>query len=60
VFNAIAPSATARIAARSAVAAGARGAEGDRAKHGRESESAWTPSLATSLSDRAAVPNTEA
>jgi NAD(P)-dependent dehydrogenase (short-subunit alcohol dehydrogenase family) len=60
VLNAIAPSAIARMAALAArVLPGPAGPEGDRAKHGRESESAWAPSLATSLSDRAAVLNNE-
>ena len=35
-------------------------ANGDRTKRGRESESKWAPSLATTLSDRAAVLNNEA
>jgi NAD(P)-dependent dehydrogenase (short-subunit alcohol dehydrogenase family) len=39
---------------------GAAGPEGDRSKRGRESESSWAPSLATTLTDRAAVLNNEA
>ena len=35
------------------------GPEGDRSKRGRESESKWAPSWATTLSDRAAVLNNE-
>jgi NAD(P)-dependent dehydrogenase (short-subunit alcohol dehydrogenase family) len=38
---------------------GPTGPEGDRPKRGRESESAWAPSAATALSDRAAVLNNE-
>jgi NAD(P)-dependent dehydrogenase (short-subunit alcohol dehydrogenase family) len=38
---------------------GYAGPEGDRSKHGRESESKWAPSWATTLSDRAAVLNNE-
>jgi NAD(P)-dependent dehydrogenase (short-subunit alcohol dehydrogenase family) len=58
--NAIAPSAVAAsmmIADR--VLPSANGAEGDRTKRGVESESKWAPSLATTLSDRAAVENNE-
>jgi NAD(P)-dependent dehydrogenase (short-subunit alcohol dehydrogenase family) len=37
----------------------ANGPEGNRAKRGRESESKWAPSLATTLGDRAAMLNNE-
>lgn len=36
------------------------GPEGDESRRGRDSESVWAPSLATTLSDRAAVLNNEA
>ena len=39
---------------------GPAGADGNEPKRGRESESKWAPSLATTLSDRAAVLNNEA
>jgi len=39
---------------------GPGGPEGDRSKKGRESESSWAPSVATTLTDRAAVLNNEA
>jgi NAD(P)-dependent dehydrogenase (short-subunit alcohol dehydrogenase family) len=59
-LNALAPSLTARLMAIAArLLPAAAGPEGDRFKHGRESESAWAPSLATTLSDRAAVLNNE-
>ena len=61
LLNEFAPSAVARImmiAAR--LLPGPGGPEGDRPKRGRESESPWAPSLATTLSDRAAVLNNEA
>jgi NAD(P)-dependent dehydrogenase (short-subunit alcohol dehydrogenase family) len=38
---------------------GANGSQGNAIKKGRESESAWTPSLVTKLTDRAAVANNE-
>jgi len=38
---------------------GPAGHDGDRAQRGRESESKWAPSLATTLSDRAAILNNE-
>jgi NAD(P)-dependent dehydrogenase (short-subunit alcohol dehydrogenase family) len=38
---------------------GPAGPEGDRLKRGRESESGWAPSLATTLTDKAAVLNNE-
>jgi NAD(P)-dependent dehydrogenase (short-subunit alcohol dehydrogenase family) len=60
-LNELAPSIVAqmmKIAAK--VLPGPGGPEGDRSKRGRESESVWAPSLATALSDRAAVLNNEA
>lgn len=38
---------------------GPNGSEGNRARRGYESESRWAPSVATTLSDRAAVANNE-
>jgi NAD(P)-dependent dehydrogenase (short-subunit alcohol dehydrogenase family) len=38
---------------------GPNGVDGNRHKRGRESQSKWAPSLATTLSDRAAVMNNE-
>ena len=61
MLNEIAPSVVARlmmIAAR--LLPGPAGPEGNRPKTGRESESAWAPSVATTLGDRAAVLNNEA
>jgi len=61
IVNGLAPGLVARlmmIAAR--VLPGPTGPEGDRARRGRDSESGWAPSLATTLSDRAAVLNNEA
>ena len=60
LFNELVPSVIARImmvAAR--LLPSPAGAEGDRGKRGRESESRWAPSLATTLSDRAALINNE-
>jgi hypothetical protein len=61
MMNEVAPSCTARmmmLAAR--LLPSPAGADGDRAKRGRESESKWAPSVATTLTDRAAVLNNEA
>jgi NAD(P)-dependent dehydrogenase (short-subunit alcohol dehydrogenase family) len=61
VLDELAPSLVARmmsIAAR--LLPGPTGPDGDRSRRGRESESKWAPSLATTLSDRAAVLNNEA
>jgi NAD(P)-dependent dehydrogenase (short-subunit alcohol dehydrogenase family) len=58
--NAVAPSAIARammIAAR--LLPGPAGPEGDRAKRGFESESRWTSSAVTTLTEQAAVMNNE-
>jgi NAD(P)-dependent dehydrogenase (short-subunit alcohol dehydrogenase family) len=60
MLNELAPglvSHVARTAAR--ILPGPTGADGDRPRKGRESESRWAPSLATTLSDRAAVLNNE-
>jgi NAD(P)-dependent dehydrogenase (short-subunit alcohol dehydrogenase family) len=58
--NGIAPEAVARITALAVrLLPGPAGPEGDRIRRGRESESAWAPSVATTLSDRAAVLNNE-
>jgi NAD(P)-dependent dehydrogenase (short-subunit alcohol dehydrogenase family) len=60
LLNELAPSAMARIMMLvSRLLPGPAGHDGDRAKRGRESESKWAPSLATALSDRAAVLNNE-
>jgi NAD(P)-dependent dehydrogenase (short-subunit alcohol dehydrogenase family) len=61
VFNEIAPGCVARammVAAK--LLPGPNGPDGDRPKRGRESESSWAPSVATTLSDKAAVLNNEA
>jgi NAD(P)-dependent dehydrogenase (short-subunit alcohol dehydrogenase family) len=60
VANVVAPAAFAAammLVAR--VLPGPNGTEGDRPKKGYESESRWAPSIATILSDRAAVANNE-
>ena len=60
VANVLAPAAfaaTMMMAAR--MLPGPNGTEGDRSKKGYESESRWAPSVATTLSDRAAVVNNE-
>ena len=58
--NEFAPDLVARIAAIAArLLPGPDGPAGDRAKSGRESESAWSPSAATVLTDRASVLNNE-
>jgi NAD(P)-dependent dehydrogenase (short-subunit alcohol dehydrogenase family) len=61
VLNQLAPACTARMMALAGQLLPApAGPEGDRAKRGRESESKWAPSVATTLTDRAAVLNNEA
>ena len=61
VMTALTPTALARVMAIVArVLPGPGGPDGDRSRRGRESESKWAPSLATTLSDRAAVLNNEA
>jgi NAD(P)-dependent dehydrogenase (short-subunit alcohol dehydrogenase family) len=60
MMNELAPSVMAAMMATAArVLPGAAGPEGDRTRRGRESESRWAPSFATTLSDRAAVLNNE-
>ena len=61
ILNQIAPALTAGAAALAArLLPGPTGPEGDEPRRGRESESAWAPSIATTLSDKAAVLNNEA
>jgi hypothetical protein len=58
--EALAPSCVARmmeIATR--LLPGPAGPQGNQSKRGRESESRWAPSVATTLTDRAAVLNNE-
>ena len=58
--NAVAPDAVARaLTLVNRFLPGPAGPEGDRLKRGRESESKWAPSFATSLTDKAAVLNNE-
>ena len=58
--NGVAPHMVARITSLvSRLLPGPAGPEGDRIRRGRESESRWAPSVATTLSDRAAVLNNE-
>ena len=58
--NAIAPSIFARLVETAArMLPGAAGPAGDVSRRGRESESRWAPSAATTLTDRAAVTNNE-
>jgi NAD(P)-dependent dehydrogenase (short-subunit alcohol dehydrogenase family) len=58
--NAIAPSTVARLVETAArMLPGAVGPAGDVSRRGRESESRWAPSAATTLTDRAAVTNNE-
>jgi NAD(P)-dependent dehydrogenase (short-subunit alcohol dehydrogenase family) len=60
MLNELAPAAVATLMATAArLLPGAVGPEGDRVRRGRESESRWAPSFATTLSDRAAVLNNE-
>jgi len=60
LLNELAPGAMARLMMLvSRVLPGPAGHDGDRAQRGRESESKWAPSLATTLSDRAAILNNE-
>ena len=61
LLNEVAPAAVAKMMALVArLLPGPAGPAGDRPKRGRESESKWAPSAATTLSDRAAVMNNEA
>jgi NAD(P)-dependent dehydrogenase (short-subunit alcohol dehydrogenase family) len=58
--NYLAPGVVARLLAlANKVLPGAAGSRGDRYRLGRESESKWAPSTATTLSDRAAVVNNQ-
>ena len=60
VANAVASTAVAHVTEAAArLLPGPVGEEGDVGKRGRESESRWAPSAATTLSDRAAVVNKE-
>ena len=60
VTEAIAPGAVAELMELvTRVLPGATGLEGDEPRRGRESESKWAPSIATTLGDRAAVINNE-
>jgi NAD(P)-dependent dehydrogenase (short-subunit alcohol dehydrogenase family) len=61
IVNELTPTMMARaMKLASRVLPGPAGPEGDVLRKGRESESAWAPSLATTLTDRAAVLNNEA
>ena len=58
--NELAPATVARLMmVASKMLPGPAGPEGDQLRRGRESESKWAPSFATTLSDRAAVVNNE-
>jgi NAD(P)-dependent dehydrogenase (short-subunit alcohol dehydrogenase family) len=60
VANGLAPALVARaMEITNRMLPGPNGADGDRSKRGRESESVWAPSVATVLTDRAAVANNE-
>jgi NAD(P)-dependent dehydrogenase (short-subunit alcohol dehydrogenase family) len=60
MLNELAPGLVARLAAVAASLLPApAGPEGDESRRGRESESRWAPSIATRLTDRAAVLNNE-
>jgi NAD(P)-dependent dehydrogenase (short-subunit alcohol dehydrogenase family) len=60
LVNAIAPAAVARLTELAVrILPRSTGAEGNVARRGRESESRWAPSVATALSDQAAVLNNE-
>jgi NAD(P)-dependent dehydrogenase (short-subunit alcohol dehydrogenase family) len=60
VANAIAPATVSRALATVArMLPGPNGTQGNAIKKGRESESSWTPSVVTKLTDRAAVANNE-
>jgi len=60
VANALAPVTVSRaLAAVARMLPGPNGAQGNAIKKGRESESSWTPSVVTKLTDRAAVANNE-
>ena len=60
MLNAVAPGYLARLTALATrLLPGPGGPQGDRPKRGSESESNWAPSVATTLTDRAAVLNNE-
>jgi NAD(P)-dependent dehydrogenase (short-subunit alcohol dehydrogenase family) len=60
MLNELAPALVAHAMAVTArLLPGPTGPEGDRARRGRDSESKWAPSIATTLTDRAAVLNNE-
>jgi NAD(P)-dependent dehydrogenase (short-subunit alcohol dehydrogenase family) len=60
LLNQLAPATMARMMAiTTRLLPGPGGPEGNRRQRGRESESSWAPSVATTLSDRAAVLNNE-
>ncbi len=60
MLNAVAPAYLARLTALATrLLPGPGGPHGDRPKRGSESESSWAPSVATTLTDRAAVLNNE-
>jgi NAD(P)-dependent dehydrogenase (short-subunit alcohol dehydrogenase family) len=60
VANSLAPALVARaMEITNRMLPGPNGADGDRSKRGKESESVWAPSVATVLTDRAAVANNE-
>jgi NAD(P)-dependent dehydrogenase (short-subunit alcohol dehydrogenase family) len=60
VANVVAPASVSRALALVArMLPGPNGAHGNAMKKGRESESSWTPSMVTRLTDRAAVANNE-
>lgn len=61
MLNQLAPTLVARLMAlASRLLPGPTGPDGDHSRRGRDSESKWAPSLATTLSNRAAVLNNEA
>jgi NAD(P)-dependent dehydrogenase (short-subunit alcohol dehydrogenase family) len=60
MLNQLAPATMARImAVATRLLPRPAGPDGNRAQKGRESESAWAPSVATTLTDRAAILNNE-
>jgi NAD(P)-dependent dehydrogenase (short-subunit alcohol dehydrogenase family) len=60
MLNGLAPSCVAHMTALVArLLPGPSGADGDHPKRGRDSESKWAPSIATTLTDRAAILNNE-
>jgi short-subunit dehydrogenase len=60
VLNQLAPAAVARMMGLAVrLLPGATGSHGNQAQRGRESESGWAPSVATTLTDRAAILNNE-